>query len=94
MSINRRVILLGTLAFTVSESAFGQPGTSITVFAAASLTDSLKAIAEAYRSCTGVAVTVSFGASSMLARQIEQGAQADIFPSADTEWMDFLQKTV
>ncbi len=64
----------------------------LTVFAAASLTDSLKAVAEAYKAKTGVAVTLSFGASSALARQIEQGAPADIFFSADTDWMDYLQK--
>jgi molybdate transport system substrate-binding protein len=63
----------------------------VTVFAAASLTDSLKAVAEAYKARTGVTVTLSFGASSTLARQIEQGAGADLFLSADTDWMDYLQ---
>lgn len=63
-----------------------------TVFAAASLTDSLKQIAEIYRARTGRTVILSFGASSALARQIEQGAPADIFFSADTEWMDYLAK--
>src|SRR5436309_1490782 len=72
--------------------AVAQPAATITVFAAASLTDSLKAVAEAYKAKTGVTVTLSFGASSTLARQIDQGAQADIFMSADTDWMDFLQK--
>ena len=66
--------------------------TRITVFAAASLTDSLKSAAEAYKTRTGITVTLAFGASSTLARQIDQGAQADIFFSADTEWMDYLQK--
>jgi molybdate transport system substrate-binding protein len=61
------------------------------VFAAASLTDSLKAVAEAYKAKTGISVTLSFGASSTLARQIEQGAKADIFFSADSAWMDYLQ---
>jgi molybdate transport system substrate-binding protein len=65
---------------------------SVTVFAAASLTDSLKAVADAYKAKTGRMVTLSFGASSALARQIEQGAQADIFFSADTDWMDYLQQ--
>jgi molybdate transport system substrate-binding protein len=63
----------------------------VTVFAAASLTDSLKAVAEAYKANTGISVTLSFGASSTLARQIEQGAKADIFFSADSAWMDYLQ---
>jgi molybdate transport system substrate-binding protein len=61
------------------------------VFAAASLTDSLKAVADAYKARTGRSVTLSFGASSTLARQIEQGAGADLFLSADGDWMDYLQ---
>jgi molybdate transport system substrate-binding protein len=69
-----------------------QSQTTVTVFAAASLADSLKSVADAYKARTGLAVTLSFGASSTLARQIDQGAQADIFFSADTDWMDFLQK--
>ena len=90
MSINRRALLLTPLALGLSGAAYGQPG--ITVFAASSLTDSLKSVADAYKARTGVSVTLSFGASSMLARQIEQGARADVFLSADTEWMDYLQK--
>ena len=62
------------------------------MFAAASLTDSLKSVADAYQAKTGIKVTLSFGASSTLARQIEQGAQADLFLSADSDWMDYLQK--
>lgn len=65
---------------------------SITVFAAASLTDTLQTVADAYKAKTGTKVVLSFGASSTLARQIEQGAPADIFFSADTDWMDYLQK--
>jgi molybdate transport system substrate-binding protein len=65
---------------------------TVTVFAASSLTDSLKAVATAYKTRTGTAVTLVFNASSILARQIEQGAPADIFFSADTDWMDYLQK--
>jgi molybdate transport system substrate-binding protein len=65
---------------------------AVTVFAASSLTDSLKQVADAYKARTGAGVTLSFGASSTLARQIEQGAAADIFFSADTDWMDYLEK--
>jgi molybdate transport system substrate-binding protein len=65
---------------------------ALTVFAAASLTDSLKNVADAYKAATGTTVTLSFGASSTLAQQIDQGAQADIFMSADTDWMDFLAR--
>ncbi|MGH8258722.1 MAG: molybdate ABC transporter substrate-binding protein, partial [Steroidobacteraceae bacterium] len=61
------------------------------VFAAASLTDALGAIGPVYTRETGEAVTFAFAASSTLARQIEAGAQADVFFSADVDWMDFLQ---
>ena len=65
----------------------------VTVFAAASLTDSLKEIAVAYEKQSGVNIVFNFGASSMLARQIEEGAPADIFFSADEAKMDGLEQT-
>lgn len=61
------------------------------VFAAVSLTDSLQKISDAYTQSTGVAVKLSFAASSALARQIESGARVDVFVSADQEWMDYLE---
>jgi molybdate transport system substrate-binding protein len=64
----------------------------ITVFAAASLTDSLKEIAAAYEKTSGDKIIFNFGASSTLARQIEEGAPADIFFSADEAKMDALEK--
>jgi molybdate transport system substrate-binding protein len=62
---------------------------SITVFAAASLKNALDDINAAYAAKTGVKVAPSYAASSVLARQIEQGAPADIFVSADLDWMDY-----
>lgn len=62
----------------------------LTVFAAASLTDALEDVGEAYTKRSGVAVRFSFAGSSALARQIESGAPADAFISADQEWMDYL----
>jgi molybdate transport system substrate-binding protein len=62
----------------------------VTVFAAASLSDALTQIGEAYRHDTGNIVVFSFAASSALARQIEASSGADIFVSADTDWMDYL----
>src|ERR1700735_3970260 len=64
----------------------------ITVFAAASLTDSLKVIAATYEKNSGDKIVFNFAASSLLARQIEEGAPADIFFSADAQWMDELDK--
>lgn len=63
----------------------------VTVFAAASLTDSLKEVAASYEKETGDRVTFNLGASSTLARQIEEGAPADIFFSADEAKMDRLE---
>ncbi|HET7412017.1 MAG TPA: molybdate ABC transporter substrate-binding protein [Pararhizobium sp.] len=62
------------------------------VFAAASLKNALDNIAAAYKKETGRTVRISYAGSSSLARQIEQKAPADIFISADTDWMDYLQK--
>lgn len=58
------------------------------VFAAASLTESVQEIATAFQTQTGTRVTFSFGSSGDLARQIEAGAPADAFLSADTGMMD------
>lgn len=61
----------------------------ITVFAAASLTNALQDIATQYQKGKDVQVVSSFASSSTLARQIEQGAPADLFISADQQWMDY-----
>src|SRR6185437_2422896 len=60
---------------------------SLTVFAAASMKNALDDVDAAYTAKTGVKVLASYAASSTLAKQIEQGAPADIFVSADTDWM-------
>ena len=75
-----------------------QPGTAVaddrspplTVFAAASLTDVLQQIGRDYVATGVPAPQFSFAASSVLAKQIESGARADVFFSADQEWMDYL----
>jgi molybdate transport system substrate-binding protein len=64
----------------------------VLVFAAASLTESLQEIGGVYEKKTGTVVRFSFGASSDLDRQIEAGAPADVFFSADTAKMDALEK--
>jgi len=92
LSTNRRAALFAVSVLLLAPSAIAQTPASVMVFAAASLTDSLKSVADAYKAKTGTTITLSFGASSTLARQIDQGAQADIFMSADTDWMDYLQK--
>lgn len=61
-----------------------------TVFAAASMKTALDAVDAAWTAETGKSVTVSYASSSALAKQIEQGAPADVFVSADIPWMDYL----
>ncbi len=63
---------------------------SVTVFAAASLRTALDEIAAQWRKDTGKSVRISYAASGPLAKQIEAGAPADIFVSADIAWMDYL----
>ncbi len=62
---------------------------SLTVFAAASLKNALDDTNAAFTKATGLKVVASYEASSALAKQIEQGAPADIFISADLRWMDY-----
>jgi molybdate transport system substrate-binding protein len=62
----------------------------LTVFAAASLTDAMKDISAQWAQGGHPALRMSFGSSSTLARQIEQGAPANLFASADEKWMDYL----
>lgn len=63
----------------------------VTVFAAASLTNALTEVASVYEKAQNVQIQTSFASSSTLAKQIEKGAPADIFVSADTKWMNYLQ---
>jgi molybdate transport system substrate-binding protein len=81
------------LCFTVLFGSAASPATaqdkSLTVFAAASMKNALDDVDAAYTAKTGVKIVASYAASSALAKQIEQGAPADIFVSADTDWMDY-----
>ena len=64
---------------------------ALVIFAAASLKNALDEIATAWTKETGKpAPKISYGASSALAKQLEQGAPADLFISADTDWMDYV----
>lgn len=65
---------------------------TVIVFAAASLTDAITAINHAYQARHHTPVQSSFLASSTLAKQIDNGAKADVFISADTDWVQFLQQ--
>ena len=81
----RRLVFLLTLL-----AAPAQAQDRLIVFAAVSLTESLAAVGKAYAETGRGAPIFSFAASSALARQIENGAPAALFVSADEEWMDYL----
>ncbi|MDP1865693.1 MAG: molybdate ABC transporter substrate-binding protein, partial [Bradyrhizobium sp.] len=78
-----------TILFGSSYSPAVAQDKSLTVFAAASMKNALDEIDAAYAAKSGVRIVASYAASSALAKQIEQGAPADIFASADTDWMDY-----
>jgi molybdate transport system substrate-binding protein len=78
------------LAFAASFAAAALAQDTVTVFAAASLKNALDAVNEACAAEVGEKATISYAASSALAKQIEEGAPADIFVSADVAWMQYL----
>ena len=81
------VVILIALLITFSAIA----DEKLTVFAAASLTNALTEVDAQYEKVTGIKVIHSFAASSALAKQIENGAPADVYISADLKWMNYLQ---
>jgi molybdate transport system substrate-binding protein len=89
--MNARLIVTAfALAAAACARAPETEADSVTMLAAASLTDALSEIAADYQEETGTQVRLSFASSSTLARQIEAGAPADIFAAADRQWMDYL----
>lgn len=76
------------LAFGLS--AMAAQAEEVVVFAAASLTNALNDIGEQFTAKTGHVIKPSYAASSALAKQVEQGAPAHVFASADLKWMDYL----
>ncbi|PKH20986.1 molybdate ABC transporter substrate-binding protein [Enterobacterales bacterium CwR94] len=81
--------LLATAVISLSFMGHAVAADKVTVFAAASLTNALDQIAKQYQQEKGVEIVSSYASSSTLARQIEQGAPADLFISADQQWMDY-----
>jgi molybdate transport system substrate-binding protein len=84
-----RLVLSVLIALAAGTAARAAP---LTVFAAASLKNALDDVDAAWMKGGGGPVAASYASSSTLARQIEQGAPADIFISADAQWMDYLSK--
>jgi molybdate transport system substrate-binding protein len=94
--VTRRALLrglAGVLALTavgLAPFAAAAKDKGPVVFAAASLKNALDGVNAAWKRESGKEATISYAASSSLAKQIEQGAPADIFISADEDWMDYL----
>jgi len=84
-----RFLISVLFALAVGATTTHAEDKTITVFAAASLTNALDDVDTAFTKKSGLKVVVSYGASSALIKQIEQGAPADVFASADLRWMDY-----
>ena len=86
--MRRIAALLASLAFVVAPAVSAE---TLRIFAAASLKEALDQATRAYESATGHRVLVSYAGSNALARQIESGAPADLFISADIGWIDYVE---
>jgi molybdate transport system substrate-binding protein len=92
-SIRQCMALLALLAgLALAGAAAAEPPAALVVDGASSLTDALQRIGDQFTAATHIPVKFSFAASSALARQIEAGAPADVFFSADPDWMDYLEQ--
>lgn len=96
MSVSRRrifTVVWAAIGLTLAaHAACADAPQKLTVFAAASLKNALDEAGRQYEQRSGNKVINSYAASSALARQIENGAPADLFISADTDWMDHVEK--
>jgi molybdate transport system substrate-binding protein len=95
MAARRHILAFACALPAILAVCFGAPASAaaqdkrIVVFAAASLKNALDDVNAAFARATGIKVVVSYAASSALMKQIEQGAPADVFVSADLKWMDY-----
>jgi molybdate transport system substrate-binding protein len=90
-----RVVAVLVLFAVICANVFAQDGSAtdkktIVVFAAASTTNAVDEIKQAFNKQTGIEIQTSYAASALLAKQIVNGADADIFISADTKWANYL----
>ena len=88
-NLRRILSWLAAVALSIGGMAHAQ---NVTVFAAASVKDALDEIDAQYQAKGGGKAAISYAASSALAKQMENGAPADIFISADLDWMDYVEK--
>jgi molybdate transport system substrate-binding protein len=99
MTVSRRKWVVWTLGCVAAAALAWWPqpsaraqGGDVVVFAAASLKNALDAVNAQWQKETGKSAKISYAASSALAKQIEQGAPAQMFISADLDWMDYVEK--
>ncbi|MEO1198491.1 MAG: molybdate ABC transporter substrate-binding protein [Pseudomonadota bacterium] len=85
-----RLICVAAMGIVLLSPSYARAD-GVTVFAAASLKTALDEIAGMFEAETGHGVTLSYAGSSVLARQIQHGAPADVFISASSDWMDVLE---
>ncbi len=85
------VLLTGVVPHSAARAQ--EPSPKLTIFAAASLKGALDEVVAKLGSTHGISARIAYAASSTLAKQIGEGAPADLFMSADLEWMDHLEKT-
>src|ERR1700735_225407 len=87
----RRVLAAIVAAFAITglPLAAVAPENAITVFAAATMKNALDEVNAMFTKQSGIKIVASYAASSALMKQIEQGAPADVFLSADVDWMDY-----
>ncbi len=86
------LVCLAVAGTLLTPPALAQSRADVTIFAAASLRDALDELAREYERQGRGKAAISYAGSPMLARQIEKGAPADLFISADTDWMDYMAK--
>nr|QQZ49307.1 molybdate ABC transporter substrate-binding protein [Phenylobacterium glaciei] len=89
MKLTRRLAMLAA-AWTLAAAPALAADKPVTVFAAASLKNALDEVGAVYAAKTGGEARFSYAGSAAIARQIEQGAPADVYISADSDWMDYL----
>jgi molybdate transport system substrate-binding protein len=91
LSLARMALIALVAALALAFAPVRVAAQDVLVFAPASLTGALDRVAAAWMAATGQAVVVSYAGSAALARQIQQGAPADIFVSASPDWMDAVE---
>lgn len=89
---HKAMLCVAALWLLAAPGVYAQTRAGTTIYAAASLKECLDELTRQFEKQSGTKVLVSYAATSALARQIERGAPADIFISADLEWMDYLEQ--